>query len=33
MLRKPFKVAKEIKEAVVYISGLGHYELTINGKK
>lgn len=33
MLRKPFIVAKEIKEAVVYISGLGHYELTINGKK
>jgi alpha-L-rhamnosidase len=33
MLRKPFTVAKEIKEAVVYISGLGHYELTINGKK
>jgi alpha-L-rhamnosidase len=33
MLRKPFSVTKEIKEAVVYISGLGHYELTINGKK
>lgn len=33
MLRKPFSVKKEIKEAVVYISGLGHYELTINGKK
>lgn len=33
MLRKPFVVSKEIKEAVVYISGLGHYELTINGKK
>ncbi|TDW47896.1 alpha-L-rhamnosidase-like protein [Flavobacterium sp. 270] len=33
MLRKPFEVKKEIKEAVVYISGLGHYELTINGKK
>lgn len=33
MLRKPFSVNKEIKEAVVYISGLGHYELTINGKK
>ena len=27
------RLAKEIKEAVVYISGLGHYELTINGKK
>lgn len=33
MLRKPFEVKKEIKEAVIYISGLGHYELTINGKK
>ncbi|WP_281337064.1 glycoside hydrolase family 78 protein [Flavobacterium eburneipallidum] len=33
MLRKPFEVKKEIKEAVVYISGLGHYELTVNGKK
>ncbi|AOW11200.1 hydrolase [Flavobacterium gilvum] len=33
MLRKPFLVSKKIKEAVVYISGLGHYELTINGKK
>ncbi|WP_281227891.1 glycoside hydrolase family 78 protein [Flavobacterium aquiphilum] len=33
MLRKAFEVKKEIKEAVVYISGLGHYELTINGKK
>lgn len=32
-LRKEFKVTKTIKEAVVYISGLGHYELTINGKK
>lgn len=33
MLRKPFTASKEIKEAVVYISGLGHYELTINSKK
>jgi len=33
MLRKPFSVSKKIKEAVVYISGLGHYELTINGEK
>lgn len=33
ILRKPFSVNKEIKEAVVYVSGLGHYELTINGKK
>jgi len=33
MLRKPFEIKKEIREAVVYISGLGHYELTINGEK
>lgn len=33
MLRKPFSVNKKIKETVVYVSGLGHYELTINGKK
>ncbi|PJJ08520.1 alpha-L-rhamnosidase-like protein [Flavobacterium sp. 1] len=33
MLRKPFTTTKEIKEAIVYISGLGHYELTINGNK
>lgn len=33
ILRKPFEITKEIKEAVVYISGLGHYVLTINGKK
>ncbi len=33
MLRKPFSISKEIKEAVVYVSGLGHYELSINGKK
>ena len=33
MLRKAFNVKKGIKEAVVYVSGLGHYELTVNGKK
>ncbi|KDN56522.1 glycoside hydrolase family 78 protein [Flavobacterium seoulense] len=33
MLRKSFSLDKKIKEAVVYVSGLGHYELTINGKK
>lgn len=32
LLRKPVDVNKMIKDAVVYISGLGHYELTINGK-
>lgn len=33
MLRKSFNSDRKIKEAVVYVSGLGHYELTINGKK
>jgi len=32
-LRKAFNTDKEIKKATVYISGLGHYELTLNGKK
>lgn len=33
LLRKPFKAAKEIAEATVYVSGLGNYELSLNGKK
>jgi alpha-L-rhamnosidase len=33
ILRKTFSISKKIKEAVVYVSGLGHYELTMNGKK
>ena len=33
LLRKAFSTQKEIKEAVTSICGLGHYELTINGKK
>jgi alpha-L-rhamnosidase len=33
LLRKAFSAKKRIKEAVVSICGLGHYELTINGKK
>ncbi|AWW30574.1 hydrolase [Echinicola strongylocentroti] len=32
-LRKDFKTEKAIEKATVYISGLGHYELTLNGKK
>lgn len=32
-LRKSFSVHKEIKDAIVYISGLGHYELSLNGNK
>jgi alpha-L-rhamnosidase len=31
--RKEFSVAKKIKQARVYVSGLGFYELYINGKK
>lgn len=33
LLRKSFRVEKEITEAITYICGLGHYELTLNGKK
>ncbi|MBD8488571.1 glycoside hydrolase family 78 protein [Echinicola sp. CAU 1574] len=32
-LRKAFKPLKKIKKATIYISGLGHYELTLNGEK
>ena len=31
--RKEFSVIKKIKKATVYVSGLGFYELSINGKK
>ncbi|WP_342648385.1 family 78 glycoside hydrolase catalytic domain [Mucilaginibacter sp. CSA2-8R] len=30
--RKEFAVASQVKRATVYISGLGHYELYVNGK-
>ncbi|AYD47652.1 family 78 glycoside hydrolase catalytic domain [Arachidicoccus soli] len=33
LFRKVFSVRKKIKRARVYISGLGHFELSINGKK
>jgi alpha-L-rhamnosidase len=33
MLRKPITIQKKVSKAVVYVSGLGHYELTVNGKK
>ena len=32
-LRKEFSVDKKINEAIIYVSGLGHYELSLNGKK
>lgn len=33
MFRKSFKVAKPIKKATVFISGLGHFEMSLNGQK
>lgn len=33
ILRKTFKVDKPVDRAVVHISGLGHYQLSVNGKK
>lgn len=31
--RKEFTLAKKVKQALVFVSGLGHYELYVNGKK
>lgn len=33
LFRKEFDLGKKIKEATLYITGLGHYEAAINGKK
>ena len=33
MLRKDFDVKKRVKHASLFISGLGHFEATLNGKK
>ena len=33
ILRREFKTRKQVAEAIVSISGLGHYELAINGQK
>ena len=33
MLRRTFTLSAKPKRARVYISGLGYYELSINGKK
>lgn len=33
LFRKAFAITKKVKRATAYISGLGHYELTINGEK
>ncbi|MCD8260889.1 MAG: glycoside hydrolase family 78 protein, partial [Bacteroides sp.] len=32
-LRKGFQAEKQIREAVAYVCGLGHYEFSLNGKK
>jgi len=33
MFRKAFSVAKTIRKATAFISGLGHFEMTLNGEK
>ncbi|EHQ30823.1 alpha-L-rhamnosidase [Mucilaginibacter paludis DSM 18603] len=33
ILRKEFDIAKQIKSATAFISGLGHFEMNLNGKK
>ncbi len=33
MLRKHFTISKPVKSATVFISGLGHFDMSINGKK
>ncbi|WP_352421171.1 glycoside hydrolase family 78 protein [Proteiniphilum sp.] len=32
-LRKDFSTDRKVKDAIIYISGLGHYELSLNGEK
>ncbi|NDW09676.1 hydrolase [Dysgonomonas sp. 520] len=33
MLRKSFNTNKEVVRAIIYVSGLGHYNLSVNGEK
>ncbi|MHB9011406.1 MAG: family 78 glycoside hydrolase catalytic domain [Ignavibacteriaceae bacterium] len=33
LLRKEFKVTKQVKNATAYVAGLGYYEFYLNGKK
>ncbi|HOI44420.1 MAG TPA: family 78 glycoside hydrolase catalytic domain, partial [Candidatus Aminicenantes bacterium] len=33
LFRKEFEVSGEVRKAIVFVSGLGHYELRVNGKK
>lgn len=32
-IRKEFEIRKKIAEARIYITGLGYYELRVNGEK
>lgn len=33
LFRKSFAVSKKVKEATLFVSGLGHFEMSLNGKK
>jgi len=33
IFRKPFRLSKPVKKATIHICGLGHYELSINGRR
>jgi hypothetical protein len=33
LFRKEFQLQKEVKQALVFVSGLGHYEMNLNGEK
>ncbi len=33
VLRKEFTVSKKVKQAILFVSGLGHYEASLNGSK
>ena len=33
LLRKEFEISKKVKQAILFVSGLGHYEASINGSK
>ncbi len=33
ILRKEFQVVKPVKKATLFVSGLGHYEMSLNGEK
>lgn len=33
MFRKPFRIEKKVEKAIAYVTGLGYFELYLNGKK